>query len=95
MEQPKKSSKHLVLMGGIVAVVVIIAVAITLFAMLNTTKKEAATTASPSPTPTVATKAQVQQSLAELETTMKQAASDQAAAKSAINDGTNQVKVGS
>jgi len=95
MEQTKKSSKRPLVIGLAVAVVVIAVIAVVSVVILNSTKKEAAVSPSPSPTPTVATKEQVQQSLAELNATMKQAATDQAAAKSAINDGNNQVKVGS
>ena len=94
MEQTQKTDRRMALVGVAVVVVVIAAIVIASVFIFGSTKKEtASTTASPSPTPTIATKDEVQQSLTNLDSTMKQAATDQAAAKAAIKDGTNQIKV--
>ncbi len=97
MEQKQRTDRRMALVGVIAVVVVIAAIVIASVFIFGSTKKEAATNteASPSPTPTVATKDEVQQSLTNLNATMKQAATDQAAAKAAIKDGTSQIKVGS
>lgn len=94
MEQTQKTDKRMALVGIAVVVVVIAAIIVASVFIFGSTKKEtASTTTSPSPSPTIATKDEVQKSLTNLDTTMKQAATDQAAAKTAIQDGTSQIKV--
>ena len=94
MEQTQKPDRRMALVGIAVVVVVIAAIIIASVFIFGATKKEtASTTPSPSPSPAIASKSDVQQSMTSLDTTMKQAATDQAAAKSAIKDGTNQIKV--
>lgn len=94
MEQTQKTDRRMALIGVAVVVVVIAAIVVASIFIFGSTKKEtASTTTSPSPTPTIATKDEVQQSLTNLDATMKQAATDQTAAKAAIKDGTNQIKV--
>jgi uncharacterized protein YpmS len=91
-EQTQKSS-HTVLIIGIVAIVIIIAAA-TAVVLLQPHKKEVAKKTTAKQSTKVATKTDVQQALANVSTTIKQAATDQATAKAAIQSGTNQVKVG-
>ncbi len=95
MEQTQKPSKRLLWVGIAVVVVIVLVVAVAVYTLLGTSKQEAV---SPSPSPTVqavATKDEVNQNLATLDGSLKQAAVDQAAAKAALKDGTNQIKVGS
>jgi flagellar basal body-associated protein FliL len=94
MEQSQKTSRRMLYVGLVAVVVVIIAVIIGALAMLGTSKKEVATSTNTAVAPQIASKDDVKQSLAQLDTTMKQAATDPAAAKAAIKDGTNQIKVG-
>jgi flagellar basal body-associated protein FliL len=99
MEQPEftqKPSRRLLWIGIIAVVVVIAVIAAVSFMMMNTTKEQAGTTASPaaSTEPTVATKEEVTQNLETLNSSIEQASKDQAAAKSAIKDSASQVKVG-
>jgi hypothetical protein len=79
-----------------VVVLGIIAGAIFFVLLGSTTKPEVVTTTSPSPSVTaIATKEEVQQDLATADARLKEAATDQAAAKAAAKDSTNQIKVGS
>lgn len=95
MEQSHKTDRRMALVGVAVVVIVIAAIVVASVLLFGSTKKETESNsaASPTPTPTVATKDEVQQSLTNLDETMTQAAADQDAAKSAIKDGTDQVKV--
>lgn len=96
MEQTPSSSRRLLLVGLGAVVLLIIAVAVVAFALFGTTKHENnATTTTGSKGSTVATKDQVKQNLSDVNDSIKQAAADQAAAKAALQDSSNQVKVGS
>ena len=94
MEQSQNSSRRLILIGVAVAVVVIVVMVVVSLTMLGTVKKETKTAVDKPVAVSVASKNDVDQSLAKLDATIKQAAADQASAKSAINEGTNQIKVG-
>jgi len=93
MEQTQNSSRRLLwaVVGAVVVVALVVVIAVV--ALLGTKKEPAAKTQASTQSQSV-TKAQVQQDLSELDSTMKQASADRAAAKAAIKDGTNQVKVG-
>ena len=91
--QPVQKSSHKMLFIGIAVIVIAIAAA-TAVILLQPHKKEVAKTTTTKQSTKIATKSDVQQALANVNTTIKQAAADQATAKAAITSGTNQVKVG-
>lgn len=90
---PKKSRRLLWI--GIGAIVLTILVVVVIALVLNGSKKEeVASTKEAEQTATVASNEDVKQNLAVLDATIKQANTDQSAAKAALKDGTNQIKVG-
>jgi hypothetical protein len=95
MDQSKSSSRRMIFIGVAVVAVVAIVIVVVSVVMLGTTKKEdATTTLTPAKVTTIASKDDVQQNLSQLDSTLKQAQTDQAAAKAALKDGTSQIKVG-
>lgn len=87
-------SRHLLWIGLAVVLTLLIA-AVVVYFIVGNAKQEVATVApSPSPEVTVATSDEVRQNLEALDATIKQATADQATAKTALKDGTNQVKIG-
>ncbi|MDB5184032.1 MAG: hypothetical protein JWO07_713 [Candidatus Saccharibacteria bacterium] len=95
MEQSKNSSRRMLYIGIAVVIAVVVAIIVVAIAMLGTTKNQtASTTTTPAASKVVASKDDVNQSLAQLDATMKQATADQAVAKAALKDSTNQIKVG-
>lgn len=93
MEQTSHSSRRLLLVGLAAVVGLILVIAVAAFVLVGTTKKAAPKTAASQQPVHVATKADVNQSLSNLNSTIKQASADQAAAKAAIAAGENQVQV--
>jgi len=97
MEQDQQKSYRLVwLVAASVAVLAVI-IGIVVFIVLGAgTKKESdsVATSAPSASPSIATKAQIEQNLKDIDASIKQAATDQAAAKAALKDGDKQIKVG-
>lgn len=92
----QNGSKRPLIVGIAVAVtILVVAIVVTVLVLNGTKKTEMASQATPTPSaaPTVATNEDVKQSLTVLDETIKQAATDQATAKSALKDGTNQIKV--
>ncbi|MFZ2544574.1 MAG: hypothetical protein WAW80_01220 [Candidatus Saccharimonadales bacterium] len=89
----QKPSRRLLWVGVAVVVAVISSIAVVSYLLVTSTKKETAVTQT-SVTPTVATKEQVIQNLATLDSSIKQAAIDQAAVKDAIKVSENQPKLG-
>jgi len=88
------SRRPLFIAIGVVVAVIIVAVIVTL-AVLGTAKKQpVVSNPSASPTPKVATKADVQKSLNNLNSSYQKAKSDQSAAQAVITASKNQVKVG-
>jgi sensor histidine kinase regulating citrate/malate metabolism len=97
-DQPQKKSYKLVWIAGVSlsAFVVILGATFYLVAQSpNSSKDKTSTAAVVTATKTVATKDEVKKSLDNVTSTLKQAAADQAAAKSALGDSKNQEKVGS
>ena len=95
MEQTENNRTRNLWMAIGILVAVGAVVGIVVYALaISSTKPEASSTKSPAPWPRVATKEEVTQSLTDLETTLKQATSDQAAAEATLNDGDKQIKVG-
>lgn len=96
--QPEKKSMRIVwiVAGALIALVVVVGAVLYFMLGAGTKPETAQTSPSPSASPeaTVATKEQVKQNLSDLDTSIKQAVADQAAAKAAIKDSSKQVKVG-
>lgn len=98
MDQTQQNSRRLLLVLVAVVVIIFITATAVMIALFGTPKKQATTSTEVSSAQTtqtaVATKDDVQQNLSELDTSIKQAESDQTAAKAALNDSKNQVKLG-
>lgn len=97
-DQPQKKSYKLVWIAGASLATFVIILGATFALVSQTAKKEdakTATTTTTSSDQTVASKDEVKKSLENVSSTLKQAATDQAAAKAALGDSKNQVKVGS
>lgn len=93
MKQSQHASNRLLWAIVGFAVIVLLVAVITALSMMGV-KKDAATPL-PSEAPRVATKDKVRQNIALFDASMKQATLDQAAAKTALADSKNQIKVGS
>jgi hypothetical protein len=89
------SSKKLMMIGGAVGAFVVVG-GVVLYALIGNVGKpsSSSSTSSPAPWPRVATKEEITQSLSDLDSSLKQSATDQAATKAALKDSENQVKVG-
>lgn len=90
---PKKS-RRLLWVGLGAAVLTVLVVVVVALALNGSKKQETATTNEAAQVASVATNEDVKQNLAVLDATLKQAGTDQAAAKAALKDGTSQIKVG-
>lgn len=91
-----KSNRKLLTVLAIVVVLVVVA-AVAVYALLGSSgskSKTASTASTGQPFPRVATKDQVKQNLTDLNDSLKQATTDQAAAKTALQESQTQVKVG-
>lgn len=95
-EQPQKKSYKLAWIAGasLVVLFVIVGVAFAIISRSNDTGKTATSTTTATASSTVATKEGVKKKLDNLNTSIKQAATDQASAKAALGDNKNQIKVG-
>jgi len=95
MDQMQKPSRRLLLVGIIGGFLFIVIIVTTIFMLVNsTTKPEVASTKKTETEETVASKDKVKQNLATLDADVKQAATDQAAAKAALKANEKQIKVG-
>lgn len=94
MEQTPTSSRRMLVVGivAIMALIVVIAVVATL--LFGTARQETTMSNATNGSSDIATKEAVKENLNDLDATIKQAAKDQAAAKSAQKDGDKQIKVG-
>lgn len=94
-EVPKKS-RRLLWIGITIAAITAFVVIATVVVFNNSKKEEAVSsnsTSAETQDAAIATNEDVKQNLSELDATLKQATTDQAAAKAALKDGTNQIKV--
>ena len=98
MEQTEsKPSRRLIWIGIAVFVVIAIIAIVTTVVLMNASQEESMTSSTATTEPaveTVATKEEVEENLDVLDQRITQAAEDQATAKAALKDGTNQVKIG-
>lgn len=92
---PKKSRRTLWVIIGIV-IVILIGISAVIYSLQDASKPAAVTSdaSTTAVTETVASKDEVKQNLADADESIKQAATDQAAAKDAQNEGDSQIKVG-
>jgi carbon starvation protein CstA len=95
MEQTPTSSRRMLIVGIVAIMALIATIAIVATLLFGTARQEPATSSVTESSSGIATKEQVKENLSDLDATIKQAAKDQAAAKSAQKDGDNQIKVGS
>lgn len=97
MDNTDKKSRRMALVAvGAVALVIIAGGAIVYMVIKPSNTQQAFTPAQTTATvQVVASKEMVKQHLQELDVAIKQAAHDQFVSKSALKDGTNQIKVGS
>lgn len=97
MEQTPTSSRRMLVIGIVAVVALIAVIAIVAVLLFGTTTQQETTTpptsAAAGTSGSIATKEEVKENLSDLDTTIKQAAKDQAAVKAAQKDGDNQIKV--
>ena len=92
--QQQPSRNRLWIIVGIAVFILVMLGAIFYFVFGTVKPESTSTTATTTTTVTTATKEDVQKNLSEARETLKQATTDQAAAKAAMDDSKNQVKVG-
>ena len=100
MDQSQKKSYKLIWIAGASVIVFLLILGGTFYLVAQSSSNDKQTTSSTatqttSSTKTVPTKADVQKNIDNLDSNMKQAASDQTALDAALNDGKKQIKVGS
>lgn len=93
-QEPKKSRRALWIILAVFVVILLAAGAAYALIAMNNKPKTQETASSPSPKPqvTLATKEQVSENLSSLSDSVKQMSADQAAAKAAMTDAKNQIK---
>ncbi len=94
MEQVDNSKNRKVWMIVGILVVVGAVAGVVIYALASSSTKSESSTTQSTPWPRVATKDEVSQNLSDLKASMEQANEDSAAAKAAMKDNDNQVKVG-
>lgn len=94
MQQTQHSSHRLLLVGIAAVVGLIIIISAVAFLLVGSTKRSTDSVNNTESKTRVATHEDVKKDLAELDDSLEQFAVDQAAAKTVLQDGQNQVKVG-
>lgn len=94
MQQTQRSSHRLLLVGIAAVVGLIIIISAVAFLLVGSTKRSTDSVNNTESKARVATHEDVKKDLAELDDSLEQFAVDQAAAKTVLQDGQNQVKVG-
>jgi flagellar basal body-associated protein FliL len=92
-EQTPRSSRRLLFVGLGAVIALIILIAVVAFALAGGTKQESNTP--PASSDNVTSTETAKQNLTDVESSIKQAQTDQAAAKAALKEGDKQIKVGS
>lgn len=94
MEQADNKKRNIWIAIGIIAAIGTVAAIVIYALVVSSTQPESPAAKSPAPWPRVSTKEEVKQSLTDLESTLKQANSDQMSVESALKDGDKQIKIG-